>query len=270
MNQGLYSQASHCLLLADPVAKCDAVGKFSADYQAGLLILDENCPVPSVRRPGRPVAPELVAPSKVARRRLGSIQGRVALLHAIAHIEFNAINLALDAVCRFRGMPIEYYSDWISVAADEARHFSLLVARLKDFEAVYGDLPAHNGLWEMAETTADSCLIRMALVPRVLEARGLDVTPGMIVKLKEAGDTELVKILEVIYQDEIGHVQIGSHWFNECCLQQSLDPSETFDKLLDDYMDDAVIGSFDSDVRAQAGFSKQEIQDLIQRRERAE
>jgi hypothetical protein len=134
-------------------------------------------------------------------------------VHAIAHIEFNAINLALDAACRFRDMPGEYYLDWVCVAADEARHFSLLQGRLVELGASYGDFPAHNGLWEMAELTADSCLARMALVPRVLEARGLDVTPGMIERLRLAGDLTTIAALEVILREEVGHVATGTRWF---------------------------------------------------------
>ena len=161
-----------------------------------------------------------MAPTAVPRRRLGSDEGRAALVHAIAHIEFNAINLALDAVCRFRDMPEQYYLDWISVAEDEARHFQLLHKRLGQLNRQYGDYPAHNGLWEMAEKTTDSCLVRMALVPRVLEARGLDVTPGMIERLRSVGDTKTIAALEVILAEEVRHVAIGTHWFNYCCKQE--------------------------------------------------
>ncbi|MEJ2654165.1 MAG: ferritin-like domain-containing protein [Acidihalobacter sp.] len=149
------------------------------------------------------------------RRGLGTREGRAALVHAVAHIEFNAINLALDAVYRFRSLPRAYYDDWLRVADEEARHFMLLADRLTDFGMRYGDLPAHNGLWEMAVKTADDWLLRMALVPRVLEARGLDVTPGMIERLRQAGDMETVAALEVILREEVGHVAIGSRWFEE-------------------------------------------------------
>ncbi len=259
MKQGLFSQASHCLLLADPKAKCDAVDKLSADYLAGLLVSDEGCPVPSVHHPGRPIAPELVEPSRVARRRLGNIQGRVALLHAIAHIEFNAINLALDAVCRFRGMPDQYYADWISVAADEARHFSMLIIRLNEFDAAYGDLCAHNGLWEMAEKTADSCLVRMALVPRVLEARGLDVTPGMIRRLSGVGDSQTIEVLETILAEEVRHVAIGTRWFKYCCELEGKEPDSTFLGLIETHYTGKVRGPFNTSARMEAGFSDTEM-----------
>jgi uncharacterized ferritin-like protein (DUF455 family) len=209
--------------------------------------------------PGKPDKPELVDPRKVPRRGFNSEMGRIRLVHAIAHIEFNAINLALDAVYRFREMPEQYYSDWLRVAAEEACHFTLLNNYLESKGATYGDYAAHNGLWEMAIKTDHDVLVRMALVPRVLEARGLDVTPGMIHKLELVGEIELVKILKIIHHEEIGHVKIGSHWFNAICDQRDLSSDETFSLLLDEYMKDAVFGAFDEDVRIQAGFSRQEL-----------
>ena len=170
MQPGLHAGSRQCLSLSDPAAKCAAVSQLWADYQAGLVRPDPDCPPDPIGPPGRPPRPVLVDASKVPRRRLGSTAGRAALVHALAHIEFNAINLALDAVYRFREMPDAYYRDWLSVAADEARHFRLLQDRLHAFGMDYGDLPAHNGLWEIAEKTADSCQVRMALVTRVLEA----------------------------------------------------------------------------------------------------
>jgi uncharacterized ferritin-like protein (DUF455 family) len=183
-------------------------------------------------------------------------------VHAIAHIEFNAINLALDAVYRFRGMPGRYYEDWLSVAADEARHFQLLQDRLAALGRAYGDFPAHNGLWEMAEKTADSCLVRMALVPRVLEARGLDVTPGMIERLTAVGDLETVAVLRVILAEEVRHVAIGTHWFRHCCAQQGLEPSATFLALLESRHSGAVRGPFNLQARYAAGFSADEMERL--------
>ena len=186
----------------------------------------------------------------------------MALVHAVAHIEFNAINLALDAVYRFRGMPGEYYADWLSVAADEARHFELLRNRLEDLGARYGDLPAHNGLWEMAEKTADSCLVRMALVPRVLEARGLDVTPGMIERLESAGDSETAAVLRVILREEVRHVAIGTRWFRYCCAQDNLNPAQTFLHLLEARLGASVRGPFNVQARSEAGFSSEEMKAL--------
>lgn len=209
--------------------------------------------------PGRPPRPELVEPGQVPRRRLGSAQGRAALVHAIAHIEFNAINLALDAACRFKGMPDDFYTDWLSVAADEARHFNMLNGRLEALGHAYGDFPAHNGLWEMAERTAGSCLQRMALVPRVLEARGLDVTPGMIERLGQAGDMETIAILEVILEEEIRHVEIGTRWFRHCCDQQGLDAESTFLSLLREHFSGSIRGPFNLPARFRAGFTRKEM-----------
>lgn len=208
---------------------------------------------------GRPERPVLVDPSQVPRRRLGNQAGRTALIHAIAHIEFNAINLALDAVCRFRDMPKEYYSDWLSVAADEARHFQLLQHRLHQLGSEYGEHPAHNGLWEMAEKTTDSCLVRMALVPRVLEARGLDVTPAMMQRLQAVEDEDTVAVLRVILEEEVGHVAIGSRWFTWCCEQQGHDPDSTFLNLLESRYNGTVRGPFNRDARLLAGFSLDEM-----------
>ena len=184
------------------------------------------------RIPGRPQRPRLVHPSKVPFRGLGTADGRAALIHAVAHIEFNAINLALDACWRFRGLPEAYYRDWLSVAQDEARHFLMLSDRLQQLGHDYGDFEAHNGLWEAAEKTRDDVLVRMALVPRVLEARGLDVTPGMIRRLSELRDSETVRVLEVILEEEVRHVEIGTRWFRHFCAERGLEPESTFHALL--------------------------------------
>ncbi|GAA0395956.1 ferritin-like domain-containing protein [Cocleimonas flava] len=213
--------------------------------------------------PGRPDRPDLLNPGLLKQRKLGSELGRATLVHAILHIEFNAINLALDAVYRFRDMPEAYYSDWLKVAAEEAYHFSLLEKRLADLGYAYGDFPAHNGLWEMVLKTDHDVLIRMALVPRVLEARGLDVTPGMIERLLKAGDNETVDILRIILNDEIGHVAIGSRWFKYCCANKELNPEETFRNLLIEYMGKGLSGPFHEEARLQAGFSQEEIDDLV-------
>ena len=262
MLTGLYAASRHCLNLRSPAEKCTAVERLWADYQAGSVHPDPDCPVDPIAAPGRPSRPVLVDASKVPRRRLGSAAGRAALVHAIAHIEFNAINLALDAVYRFRGLPGAYYADWLSVAADEARHFQLLQQRLQSLGSMYGDLPAHNGLWEMAEKTADSCLVRMALVPRVLEARGLDVTPGMIGRLEAVGDPQTVRALRVILEEEVRHVAIGTHWFRYCCAKQRLDPAATFLSLLKTRYGGAVRGPFNLEARYEAGFSREEMEAL--------
>jgi len=262
MQVGLVEASRRCLLLSDPGAKCAAVAELWAAWERGAVPFDPNCPVDTSGPPGRPQRPILVDPGRVPRRRLGSKAGRAALVHAIAHIEFNAINLALDALCRFRGMPEAYYSDWLSVAADEARHFGLLQVRLQGLGMSYGDLPAHNGLWEMAEKTTDSCLVRMALVPRVLEARGLDVTPGMIERLESGGDLATVRALRVILEEEIRHVAVGTRWFHYCCEEAGLDPSATFLTLLETRYGGKVRGPFNFAARYRAGFSEDEMKAL--------
>lgn len=213
--------------------------------------------------PGRPAQPELIHPAQVPRRKLGSQRGRIALIHAVAHIEFNAINLALDAALRFAQMPLAYYQDWLSVARDEARHFQMLQQRLLQLDADYGDCPAHNGLWDMADKTAHDVMLRMALVPRVLEARGLDVTPGMIQRLQAVGDEATVSCLRIILQEEVRHVAIGSHWFAWLCEQRQLPPGETFVALLREHLPGhKVAAQLNELARLEAGFSAAELQAL--------
>ncbi|MDB6163608.1 MAG: hypothetical protein JWL98_1040, partial [Xanthomonadaceae bacterium] len=216
----------------------------------------------AVRMPGRPARPRLVHPRELAKRGLGSPQGRASFVHSIAHIELNAVDLAWDAVYRFRDLPPAYYADWVVVANDEARHFQLLRERLRQFGHDYGDFDAHNGLWEMAEKTAHDGLSRMALVPRVLEARGLDVTPGMIVKLRKLGDDVTADILELILREEIAHVAAGSRWFRWFCEREGLDPRTRFRELLVEYAHGSLRGPFNHDARSAAGFDDDEIADL--------
>jgi uncharacterized ferritin-like protein (DUF455 family) len=227
-----------------------------------LLTASKDGPCPPIDAPGRPDKPKLVLPRDTPQRGLGSVDGRAAFLHAIAHIEFNAINLAWDAVLRFRAMPEQFYLDWVSVAEDEARHFSLLSARLHELGHSYGDFDAHNGLWEMAEKTADSCLARMALVPRVLEARGLDVSPGMIARLRGLGDIASAEILELILREEVRHVAIGSRWFAWCCEREGRDPESTFIDLVRGLVKGAVRGPFNRPARRLAGFADSEMDKL--------
>jgi uncharacterized ferritin-like protein (DUF455 family) len=216
-------------------------------------------PIPA---PGRPEQPVLVAPRELKARGLGSAAGRAALVHAVAHIEFNAVNLALDAIYRFRGMPAAYYQDWHGVALDEARHFQLLAARLSELGYAYGDFPAHNGLWEAACKTADSCLARMALVPRVLEARGLDVTPAMIERLERVGDHATIAILRLILREEVAHVAIGTRWFRHCCMLAGVDPDQTFLTLVRTHSPGAIRRPFNTEARDIAGFTATEQQGL--------
>lgn len=252
-------------MIAAPSAKCAAIEKLhlqwlSGEIDAGLSAVS----VDSLLEPGRPESPVLVSPRDLPKRSLHTEEGRRVLMHAIAHIEFNAINLACDAVYRFHGMPDEYYRDWLSVAADEARHYTLLSSYLDARGCAYGDYPAHGGLWDMAVKTRHDVLIRMALIPRVLEARGLDVTPAMIEKLRAAGDTSAVEILEVIYREEIRHVEIGSRWFRYLCKQRGLEPERTFFELVEEYLAGELRGPFNIEAREQAGFTKAELIQLTQ------
>lgn len=253
-----WADVAEALEECDPAVKCRRVDSLWGSVSAGPI--EHELPKPC--RAGRPERPELVSPASLPRRGLGSVQGRIALLHAVAHIEFNAINLALDAALRFADMPEDYYRDWLSVAFDEARHFRLLETRLHEIGAAYGDLPAHNGLWEMAEKTAHDPLVRMALVPRVLEARGLDVTPGMIEKLRNAGDDASVACLEVILEEEVRHVAIGSRWFRYLCEQRGWAPEATFRSLLREHYAGGLRGPFNHPARLEAGFSESELEDL--------
>lgn len=256
-----WRQAQEALAETDPVAKCERVGQLWASVESGSW--QPTCPgEPGVLACGRPGKPELVNPGRLPRRGLGTLAGRQALVHAVAHIEFNAINLGLDAALRFAGMPDDYYRDWLSVAADEARHFTMLAGRLNEMGMAYGELPAHNGLWDMAEQTAHDPLIRMALVPRVLEARGLDVTPGMIKRLDQAGDEETVALLKIILEEEEGHVLIGTRWFHHLCRERNLEPDSTFEGLLKRYYGGTLRGPFNRPARRRAGFSDPELERL--------
>jgi uncharacterized ferritin-like protein (DUF455 family) len=212
--------------------------------------------------PGRPDRPRLVAPSNVPTRNSATIDGRIALLHSIAHIEFNAINLALDAIWRFPRMPERYYLDWRQVAQEEARHFGLLTGHLAALGASYGDLDAHDGLWQMAERTRGDPLARMALVPRTLEARGLDVTPAIQAKFAACGDTTAVEILDVILRDEIGHVAIGNRWFRHLCAQRGEEPMRAYAELADRYGAPRPRGPFNLEARRLAGFDSAELDAL--------
>ena len=260
----LFSELKRIILLNDFDQKCQATQSIAALFcdQRDSFTLEHQRSVDAIPIPGYPKNLTLVAPRKLKRRGMQAQTGRNILMHAIAHIEFNAINLALDAAYRFRNQTFEYYQDWVSVAADEARHFNLIRDYLTNNDCEYGDFPVHNGLWDMAVQTADDVVARMALVPRVLEARGLDVTPTMIDKLNNVGDQAAVDILQVIYQDEIGHVKIGSHWFNVQCAQRDIEPRETFKKMIETHLHGELKGPFNIAARLQAGFDEIELQNL--------
>ncbi len=255
----LHVAARRCLEACDPAEKLRLTHAFASAVRNGNTKPGASSADATLLTPGRPTRPQLVSPRALARRGLGSIEGRAAFVHAIAHIEFNAIDLACDAVFRFRDMPDAYYSDWANVADDEARHFALLQTRLRELGYAYGDFDAHNGLWEMAERTAHSCLARMALVPRVLEARGLDVTPAMIVRLRAVGDEATAEILELILREEVGHVAAGSRWFRWCCEREGREPRSTFEALLREHARGALRQPFNLEARRAAGFDAQEL-----------
>jgi uncharacterized ferritin-like protein (DUF455 family) len=259
----LHAAAKRCLDATDPVEKLHLTQETWRLFLAGELSADHLSPPPEpIGPPGRPARPQLVNARQVPQRGLGSAEGRAALVHAVAHIEFNAINLAWDAVYRYRGKPDAYYRDWASCANDEARHFAMLSERLAELGYAYGDFDAHDGLWAMAEKTAHHDTARMALVPRVLEARGLDVTPGMIERLRHLGDTRTVEILEVILQEEVAHVAAGTRWYQHCCERDGVEPVDMFFALLRDYMGVNLRGPFNRPARIEAGFIEEELDRL--------
>ena len=259
MKENLFEAAHGCLMICDPEKKVARTHHVADSWRKGRFLLESISPPDPIGEPGRPDRPRLVSPKELPRRNPGSAEGHAALLHAICHIEFNAINLAWDAVYRFRDMPQEFYDDWIRIADEEATHFTLLRRCLYQTGYRYGDFVAHNGLWEMAQKTAFDPLVRMALVPRVLEARGLDVTPGIVKKLQARGDECAVEALEIIMRDEIGHVAAGSRWFKYLCEKRGLEPESTFRRLLSQYMTGRLKGPFHKEARREGGFSEAEL-----------
>ncbi|WP_040848965.1 ferritin-like domain-containing protein [Thiofilum flexile] len=260
----VYDGAYQVLLQTDAAAKVAEAIALYQNWQQGHLTRDgASTLVERVPIPGRPLKPDLISPTAVQQRKLSTLEGRLALLHAVAHIEFNAINLALDAVYRFREMPDAYYGDWLQVAAEEAHHFALLRERMATLGMQYGDLAAHNGLWDQACRTDQDVMIRMALVPRVLEARGLDVTPPMMQRLREAKDFASVEVLEVILREEVGHVRIGSRWYHYCCEQRGLEPESTFKQLLGT-LPTPPRSPFYTAGRLEAGFSSEELAMMLE------
>ncbi|MGC8808178.1 MAG: ferritin-like domain-containing protein [Thiomonas sp.] len=250
------------LIEPDPLRKVRLALTLRADLDAGRASIDPAAdvqPAAGIALPGRPERPELIPAQQMPRRNPRDPRGHAALLHSIAHIEFNAINLALDAVWRFPHLPEDFYRDWIRVAAEEAEHFSLLRAHLQGIGAEYGDFPAHNGLWDMAEKTRADLLARMALVPRTLEARGLDVNPSIRAKLAAAGDQRGAEILDRILADEIGHVAIGNRWYHWACVRAGRPPITAYDELAATFGAPRIKPPFNRDARLKAGFSAEEM-----------
>lgn len=258
MPSTLRQEALAWLIVKDPDRKA-----------AGVRVMDQaNAPgaddaiVERPGIPGRPAKPELVAHTELRRRSLATVEGRAALIHALAHIELNAIDLALDVCWRFGGLPDAFYRQWASVAAEEACHFELLRDHLHSLGFAYGAFPAHNALWEMAEKTKGDLLARIALVPRTLEARGLDASPSVKAKLVGAGDLRAGEILDIILRDEIGHVGIGNHWYRTLCKARELDPVATYAELAARYGAPRLRGPFNLEARRAAGFSEEELKSL--------
>lgn len=263
MPSSLFQAAEHCLAAAEPTEKQARSHAAWQALQRGELCIDAAAPpTRPIEMPGRPARPRLIPARQLPQRGLGSVAGRAAFLHAIAHIEFNAIDLAWDAVYRFRGMPLDYYLDWAKIGSDEARHFGWLQERLAALGHGYGDFDAHNGLWDMATRTSHSLIARMALVPRVLEARGLDVTPGMILKLEAVGDSQSAGVLERILEEEIPHVAAGSRWFRWACARDGVDPAACFLDLVREHAMGALRGPFNGPARLASGFEQSEIDEL--------
>lgn len=265
----LRRQALAILLASDPAQKAQwalALPTRDEKHVGGTLDPDEVITLTEAERealPGRPTRPSLVEAKQVPTRTPFTVEGRAALLHSICHIEFNAINLALDAVWRFSGMPADFYWDWLQVAREEALHFNLLRQHLNTLNHDYGDFDAHNGLWSMCERTQDDILARMALVPRTLEARGLDATPLIQDKLTRAGDARAVEILNIILRDEVGHVAIGNRWFHHLCAQRGLDGKTLYPQLVKQYEAPRLRPPFNEAARRAAGFTEDEIAFLL-------
>jgi uncharacterized ferritin-like protein (DUF455 family) len=256
----LRQRALRALCTADPTEKVAHTRSLWSD--AASLSIASEAPEAPEGLPGRPAKPELIHPAKVPRRSPFKPEGLAALLHAIAHIEFNAINLALDAVWRFDGMPPAFHRDWARVAAEEALHFSLLRDHLAALGCAYGDLPAHDNLWSMCERTSGDVVARMALVPRTLEARGLDATPQIQDKLRQVGTPaarRAVDILDIILTDEVGHVAIGNHWYRWLCERDGLDPVAHYAAVALRYDAPKLYPPFNAEARRRAGFTESEL-----------
>ena len=259
--KNLRQLARDCLIESDPYIKYDFIREIEClqntlDYE---LSTNEQIDIKEDLVPGRPSKPILVKPLDVKKRAMHTLEGRATAIHALAHIEFNAINLALDAVWRFSSMPKAFYIDWLKVAFEEAKHFYLLNQHLKSIGYSYGDFPAHDSLWEMVEKTKNDIVARMALVPRTMEARGLDAVPLIRSRFLQVKDVEKVHILDIILREEIGHVEIGNKWFNFLCHKKEIDPIKTYFILSKEYKAPQLRGPFNMEARIKAGFTEEEL-----------
>lgn len=260
----LRRRALHAFCLTDPLKKAQATQVLWID--APTLQLDAAAALPAPQQPGRPAHPLLVHPQEVPRRTPFTADGHAALMHSIAHIEFNAINLALDAVWRFPDMPDAYYLDWLRVAQEEAKHFQLLHDHLRSYGYHYGSFPAHDGLWTICEHTRHDVVARMALVPRTMEARGLDATPLIQAKLRRVGTPQALQaiaILDVILEEEVGHVAIGNRWYHWLCAQNGLEAGAFYAQAAIKHAAPRPRPPFNLEARRRAGFSQADMQSFL-------
>lgn len=264
MSNELRHLALKALVISDPKSKRLAVTELGRGFISGKINLDTSVEIINSDGPipGRPELPILVNPLTVKKRSMNNLEGRATLIHALAHIEFNAINLALDALWRFSNLPEEYYRDWLKVAQEESYHFELLSDYLESIGYNYGAFEAHNSLWEMVEKTKDDPLARMALVPRTMESRGLDALPLIQKRFVQIKDQEMSAILEIILKDEVGHVEIGNRWFNYLCSLDNIDPVDIYSKLVVQYKAPTLRGPFNIEARKAAGFTDRELKAL--------
>ncbi len=257
--ENIYSIAESCLYQGVPehiIQQTHFARKLS---ESGKLCFQSNNPVKSIVETRFPNQPQLLPPRDMPKRSFTTVEGKIAFFHSLAHIEFIAIYLAWDILYRFRGLPQQFYLDWLKIADEEAQHFSLIRQHLLSLGADYGDLPAHKGLWEHAEDTAGDVLARLAIIPRCMEARGLDITPQMIDKFNKQGDKDSVQLLSRILNDEIGHVQIGSYWFKMLCQQNNWDHEQKYKELIEQFYIGKPKGPFNRELRMKAGFTIAEI-----------
>ncbi len=254
---------AHCLKAlasTDLNKKLNQVKVIYESFKSHQMTIDSKVDIQhTYHLPGAPLTPQIVPPRLVEKRSTSTEQGKLIFVHALAHIEFSAINLALDIIWRFKDLPDQFYSDWLQIAYEEYLHFNLLNDYLKKFDLSYGSFNAHNSLWEMADRTRHDLIHRLALIPRTMEARGLDVTPPIIEKFKQQKDGEIAAILQIIYEEEIRHVSIGNIWYRWACEAQKLDPHETYKNLLKTYDIELNYEKLNKEARYKAGFLKEEL-----------
>ena len=263
--ENIFKMAEDCLHHADVEQKLEITHQARRAFENNCLSFESLLPILPISKTKFPEKPELLSPGKMPRRKPNTPTGKIAFFHALAHIEFIAIYLAWDILYRFRGLPDKFYQDWLIIADEEAQHFALIREHLQAMGADYGDLPAHGGLWEHAEDTSEDILARLAIVPRCMEARGLDITPQMITKFTNQNDQKSAQLLTRILNDEVGHVKTGSFWFKMLCQQMESNQEEKYKELIKKYYIGKPRGPFNRELRIIAGFSNAEIDWLEER-----